>query len=806
MANGNHDPNDNSKLDPQAVSSAICNSEDLGPFIRRAFASGKPETLLQSLRHFSRTKESEIEDVCKSHYQDFIRAVDDLRSLLSEVDSLKSSLHDSNSMLQSVAGPLLSTLDAYVESQSQSRNLAHALSSARLCVQLFDLCRRANTHLEEDHLYLALKCVDAIEKGGFLYSAPSPAICRMLEATIPEIRSHAKRRIDREFGDWLVGIRVVSRNLGQIAIGRASSARQRDEDLRIKQRQVEEQSRNSFRSTASVSDDSSSVIYTLHDEDEDDITAVADLDGGNGSGAECGLGFDLTPLYKAYHVHRTLGLQDRFKKYYFENRKLQLTSDFQVSTMTPFLESHQNFFAQIAGFFIVEDRIFRTGGGLISKFEVDSLWDAAVLKMVSVIEDQFSRMQIAHNLLMIKDYVSLLGVTLRRYGYSVESLLDVLSKHRDKYHDLLLADCRTKILEALSVDIKFEQMFMKKEYEYSMNVLAFQLQSTESPPAYPFVAPFSSLVPDCCRIVRSFVEDSFNFMSYSGQLEFYDIVKKYLDRLLSEVLDGALLILVESSIQGVAAAIQVSANMVAFEKACVFFFRHTAQLCGIPFRMTERGPRDFPLKRSRDAAEAKLVRFMIGKIDDFMVQTENISWMVETVYQNGNEYANEVILYLEALFSTAQELLPSQVLRRITLGVILHISEKIVGLFLDDNVRRFNDNAVVGIDADLKLFESFVDKLAQVHATEDELDANELKLGLLEARQMVNLLMSNNPENYMNPVIRAKNYSKLDHKKVVMVMEKFNNSSDRKFTLRTARQNPKKKSLDALIKKLKDVS
>jgi len=337
-----------------------------------------------------------------------------------------------------------------------------------------------------------------------------------------------------------------------------------------------------------VSDDSSSVIYTLHDEDEDDITAVADLDGGNGSGAECGLGFDLTPLYKAHHVHRTLGLQDRFKKYYFENRKLQLTSDFQVSTMTPFLESHQNFFAQIAGFFIVEDRIFRTGGGLISKFEVDSLWDAAVLKMVSVIEDQFSRMQIAHNLLMIKDYVSLLGVTLRRYGYSVESLLDVLSKHRDKYHDLLLADCRTKILEALSVDIKFEQMFMKKEYEYSMNVLAFQLQSTESPPAYPFVAPFSSLVPDCCRIVRSFVEDSFNFMSYSGQLEFYDIVKKYLDRLLSEVLDGALLILVESSIQGVAAAIQVSANMVAFEKACVFFFRHTAQLCGIPSRMTEQ--------------------------------------------------------------------------------------------------------------------------------------------------------------------------------------------------------------------------
>lgn len=55
-------------------------------------------------------------------------------------------------------------------------------------------------------------------------------------------------------------------------------------------------------------------------------------------------GFDLTPLYRAYHIHQNLGLENRFKQYYFENRKLQLTSDFQVSSMTPSLKSHQTFF------------------------------------------------------------------------------------------------------------------------------------------------------------------------------------------------------------------------------------------------------------------------------------------------------------------------------------------------------------------------------------------------------------------------------------------------------------------------------
>jgi exocyst complex component 6 len=80
--------------------------------------------------------------------------------------------------------------------------------------------------------------------------------------------------------------------------------------------------------------------------------------------------------------------------------------------VTPFLESHQTFFAQIAGFFIIEDRILRTGGGLVSRADVDALWDAAVAKMVSVLEDQFSRMQTANHLLLIKDYVGLLGMQL----------------------------------------------------------------------------------------------------------------------------------------------------------------------------------------------------------------------------------------------------------------------------------------------------------------------------------------------------------------------------------------------------------
>lgn len=783
------------KLDQILLSAAICNGEDVGPFVRKAFTSGKPETLLHHLKHFSRSKESEIEDVCRAHYEDFIMAVDDLRSLLSDVDSLKSSLSHSNSQLQSVAVPLLTSLDSFVEARNKYQNITLAIESLRTCINLAELCSRANFHLSKNNFYMALKSVDSIE-GEFLNKTPSSTLRRMLEKQIPEIRAHIERKVSKEFGDWLVDIRIVSRNLGQLAIGQASAARQREEELRIKQRQAEEQSRLSLRD----------CVYVLNEEDDDGIDGYdADNREGYTNGGAGVLGFDLTPLYRAYHIHQTLGLDDRFKQYYFENRKLQLTSDFQVSSMTPFLESHQTFFAQIAGFFIVEDRVLRTGGGLISKMEVENLWDTAVSKMCSVLEDQFSRMQTANHLLLIKDYVSLLGVTLRRYGYPIDALLDVLNKHRDKYHELLLSDCRKQIAEALAAD-KFEQMYMKKEYEYSMNVLSFQLQTSNIMPAFPYVAPFSSTVPDCCRIVRSFIEDSVSFMSFGGQLEFNDIAKKYLDRLLTEVLDGALLKIINTSIVGVTQAMQMAANMAAFERACDFFFLHAAQLSGIPLRMAERGRRQFPLKKARDAAEVTLSGLLKQKVDGFLMLIENVNWMADETPQGGNEYVNEVIIFLETLVSTAQQILPVQVLRRVLQDVLSHISEMIIGSLLGESVKRFNINAIMGLDVDVRMLESFAENQASLFSDED---ANQLKMALVESRQLMNLLLSSHPENFLNPVIRERSYNALDYRKVVAISEKIKDQSDRlfgSFGSRGSKQNTKKKSLDMLIKRLKDVT
>ncbi|CAM8930630.1 unnamed protein product [Rhodiola kirilowii] len=180
--------------------------------------------------------------------------------------------------------------------------------------------------------------------------------------------------------------------------------------------------------------------------------------------------------------------------------------------------------------------------------------------------------------------------------------------------------------------------------------------------------------------------------------------------------------------------------------------------------------------------------------------------MADEPCQNGNEYVNELLIYLETLVSTAQQILPADILKRVLQGVLSHISGKIVGALVDDSVKRFNVNALTGLDVDIRLLESFADNLSPLVA---EADAGQLKLSLAEARQLVNLLLSNNPETFLNPVIRERSYNLLDYRKVVTVSEKLRDPSERLFGTfggRGAKQNPKKKSLDTLIKRLRDVS
>lgn len=387
----------------------------------------------------------------------------------------------------------------------------------------------------------------------------------------------------------------------------------------------------------------------------------------------------------------------------------------------------------------------------------------------------------------------------------VGPLLDVLDTMSDKYHELLLQDCHRRFQEVLLTD-KYELMVMNREYEYKMHVLAFQLQNGDVTPAMPYVAPFSATVPECCRIVRSFILDSVSFLSYGGHMDYYELVRRYLDKLLISELNEALLCLVRTPSLGVSDAMQIAANMSVLERACDYFSQHAAKLCGIPMRLLESygelSARS-KLRESQSVAHNTVLELVRTKVDEYMVGIRQVNWNADEVPQGRNEYLQDVLTYLDTIAQSSQAISWPETFNELLSGVLSHISDCIVGALVGDDLKRFNIHGIMGIDMDLQALESAADDWDRRRSAADKLAGLSFKDCLAEARQFINLLSGNQPELYLNPVIRQRNYNALDVDRVIIVCEKFKDLPEKMFAGRNTRQAQKRKSLDTLLKQLK---
>ena len=228
-----------------ALAGFVSNNEDLGPIVRHAFESGKPEALFHNLRGIAKRKEVEIEELCRLHYEEFILAVDELRGVLVDADELKGVLSGENLRLQEVASALLLKLDELLESYAANKNLGEALATLKICLQVTSLCQMCNMDIAAGKFHTALKTLELIEKD-YLQNIPLKLLKKVIEKKIPMMKLYIEKKVSAEFNEWLVYIRKLAMVIGQASIRQATLDRQRDEGRRARQREAEECSRVGF--------------------------------------------------------------------------------------------------------------------------------------------------------------------------------------------------------------------------------------------------------------------------------------------------------------------------------------------------------------------------------------------------------------------------------------------------------------------------------------------------------------------------------------------------------------------------------
>ncbi len=141
---------------------------------------------------------------------------------------------------------------------------------------------------------------------------------------------------------------------------------------------------------------------------------------------------------------------------------LEMGSGNRPTGQTDFITSNHHYFAALAGFFIIEDSLMKSGIELYSRAEVDALWETACSKIKAIMHEQFGLIQtsVTHGsgspaagsdacmkFVQVKYTLILLAKTLAGYGFFVQPLFEFLAGMRDKFEAILLSRLRSEIKE-----------------------------------------------------------------------------------------------------------------------------------------------------------------------------------------------------------------------------------------------------------------------------------------------------------------------------------------------------------------------
>lgn len=138
----------------------------------------------------------------------------------------------------------------------------------------------------------------------------------------------------------------------------------------------------------------------------------SDLDDGLGKGAQDIV--DFSPVYRCYHIFTVLGVGEKFQEYYQSSRAEQAKIALQPSVnLLASLDGYRQYFNEVTGFFVVEEHIAHTAGGLLSQNDLEASWAEAVERVTAVLRTSTGYCTDAPMILKIKTLITIFAYTLK---------------------------------------------------------------------------------------------------------------------------------------------------------------------------------------------------------------------------------------------------------------------------------------------------------------------------------------------------------------------------------------------------------
>ncbi|PTB66618.1 exocyst complex, sec15 subunit [Trichoderma citrinoviride] len=703
--------------------------DHLIPVLKDATNSRRTPALLQSLSRYSEDREADIERIGLTKHEEFLDSVHRLQEVREGTVNLTTEILKLNQSIQASTEKLADQKGALVNTKAVRQNIADAADALRESLTVLHAVNHSHELVRRKKYYSALKSLQDLQNEHLVpilqnRYATQHRLADAIQKSLPASRRAISEAVMSDLNTWLYRIRETSQFLGEVAFYHTEMRRSRQR-ARIENEKFLE----NFKLNSS--------IELISDENEEfDVLDNEELQ------------VDFTPLFEALHIHDALGHSDRFRSEYASTRRQQ--KDLLIPTSIDLLaedgSSLSSLLEGIAGFAIIEKATMQRVPYLRSVVDVEELWDSMCTAAITLTTKGLANIDNAEILLKIKSVFALFIQTMEGWGYSVSALDNFLLQLFDKYAQLLKRRFSEDFQEIVSTDDYMPMAINSlSDYEKVVNVSWFTPDRPTEELTFPCVLPFSQMYPLCCIDIRNFLNQFYFFLD--DHFQHSDIIDDTLRKSLDELLSEKILI-----------------NLEHFEIACreleqLLIRARSSTSAGGPLRLN--ATEEF--RNNKKTAEKRIFELVNSKIDD-LVDTAEYDWLANEVPTEPSNYMQTLTRYLSNIMNSTLLGLPREIKELIYFDALSHAAEKILALPLSPEVRHINGHGVSALAQDVNYLTEFVGSLENGQMLRENLD---------ELQQTVNLMQSDNHEEFFDISIRNKKYGRVDVLNGPMLLEKL---------------------------------
>ncbi|KAI9491269.1 exocyst complex subunit Sec15-like-domain-containing protein, partial [Zychaea mexicana] len=163
--------------------------------------------------------------------------------------------------------------------------------------------------------------------------------------------------------------------------------------------------------------------------------------------------------------------------------------------------------------------------------------------------------------------------------------------------------------------------------------------------------------------------------------------------------------------------------------------------------------------------------------------------------QYPSSHLQDLVTFLTNVTNAALLNLPESIKSLLYFDALEHLSHSLKNLLLDPDNRIITEVALRNFDTDVRFMEDFVHQLGDPTILDT----------FAELRQLIDLAMSDNSEEYLTPQVRSRKYGRVNGRDVIVFFEKLLRDNSTASYTSTPRQKAHRKGMENVARVLRSV-